>query len=157
MQDLLNRLILKLPQWLRWVLILPVAFLADLVAQVIFKLLFWAIPIPYIHPYTDELAWRFFAPLVFVVAGTKVAPRHWLVVACVLIGFKSAVALANIVTLVIYLANGGNLSALASVTNAPVWWSLFVQVVFIAFGVFVAVADRNIRKTPVNGRSVLDF
>jgi hypothetical protein len=120
-------------------------------------LLFWLIPIPSIHPYTDELAWRFFAPLAFMMAGTKMAPRHWLVVACFLTTLKVVVALLNIITLGNYLINGGSLSAPAVVTNAPVWWSLLIQGLFIAFGVFVAVADRNIRTEPTDAQPLLDF
>jgi hypothetical protein len=156
-QQYVNQLILRLPHWLRWVLILPTAFLADLVAQVIYRLLFWLVPFSFIRPYTDELAWRFFAPLIFVVAGTKMAPRHWLIVACVLIGFKAAIALVNIITLLNYLDKGGNVSSPAPITNAPVWWSLLVQALFIALGVFIAVADRNIRKKPTDSQPVLDF
>ena len=95
MQQYLNRFVLKLPHWLRWILILPVAFLADLIAQIIYRLVFWIIPFSSIHPYTDELAWRFFAPLIFVVAGTKMAPRHWLIVACALIVNPFAPVLAQ--------------------------------------------------------------
>jgi hypothetical protein len=57
MQQYLNRFVLKLPHWFRWILILPVAFLADLIAQIIYRLGFWIIPFSSIHPYTDELAW----------------------------------------------------------------------------------------------------
>lgn len=157
MQQYLNRFVLKLPHWLRWILILPVAFLADLVAQIIYRLVFWIIPFAAIHPYTDELAWRFFAPLIFVVAGTKMAPRHWLIVACALIGFKAAIALVNIVTLLNYLDKSGNISSPTPITNAPVWWSLLVQGLFIAFGILIAVADRNIRKKPTDAQPILDF
>src|SRR2546423_5837072 len=139
MQQYLDKLILKLPHWLRWILILPGAFLAELIAQVIYRLVFWVIPFTSIHSYTDELAWRFFAPLIFVVAGTKMAPRHWLIVAFALIGLKAAIALVNIVTLLNYLNKGGGFSSPTPITNAPVWWSLAVQALFVAFGVFIAV------------------
>lgn len=157
MQEYINQLILRLPHWLRWVLVLPIAFLADLVAQVIYRLWFWFVPFQSIHPYTDELAWRFFAPLVFVLVGTKMAPRHWFIVACVLIGFKSVIALVNIAILGNYLANGGSLSAASQVTNAPVWWSLLVQGLFVVFGLFIVATDRNIRKKPTAAQPILDF
>lgn len=157
MQEYLDRIILKLPDWLRWILILPVAFLADLVAQVIYRLIFWIVPFPSIHPYTDELAWRFFAPLIFVVAGAKMAPRHWLIVTCGLIGIKSAIALVNIITLGNYVTNGGSWSAPSQVTNAPVWWALLVQALFIAFGILTMLKDRNIRKKPTEAQPILDF
>jgi hypothetical protein len=110
-----------------------------------------------VRPYTDELIWRFFAPMVFVVAGVKMAPRFWFYVACLLIAIKSAIAVVNLCTLTHYLANGGSMTALAFATNAPVWWSLLVQVLFLGFAALIVAKDRNIRKEPTAANPVLDF
>jgi len=157
MQDFINKLIVKIPTWLRWVLILPVAFLADFAAQSIYRFLFYFIPFQSVRPYTDELAWLFFAPLVFIVAGVKMAPRFWFYVACFLIATRSAISLVNVYTLMNYLSNGGSIVARASVTTAPIWWSLLVQVLFLGFAALIIVKDKNIRKEPTPTRPVLDF
>jgi hypothetical protein len=146
-----------MPAWLRWVLVLPIAVLADLAAQTVYRLLFYFIPFPAVRPYTDELAWRFFAPMVFIVAGVKMAPKLWFYVACILIAIKSAIALVNIYTLLHYVGNGGSWSAPAFVTNAPVWWSVLVQTLFLAFAALTVAKDRNIRKEPSSPNAVLDF
>jgi len=146
-----------MPTSLRWVLFLPVAFLADLVAQSFYRFIFYFIPFHGVRPYTDELIWRFFAPMVFVVVGVKMAPRFWFYMACFLIAIKSAIALVNIYTLTYYLANGGSATAPAFVTNAPVWWSLLVQILFLGFAALIVAKDRNIRKEPTAANPVLDF
>jgi hypothetical protein len=156
-QDFFNKLIVKMPTSLRWVLFLPVAFLADLVAQSFYRFIFYFIPFHGVRPYTDELIWRFFAPMVFVVVGVKMAPRFWFYMACFLIAIKSAIALVNIYTLTYYLANGGSATAPAFVTNAPVWWSLLVQILFLGFAALIVAKDRNIRKEPTAANPVLDF
>jgi hypothetical protein len=157
MQEFTDRIIIKIPNWLRWLLVLPTALLADLVAQSFYRILLYAIPFHGIQPYSDELIWRVFAPIVFVAAGLKMAPRYWLRVACVLIGIKSAIALFNIYTLGRYLLNGGSAYAPAFVTSAPVWWSLLSNVLFLAFAVLTVAIDKNIRKEPSVGTPVLDF
>lgn len=158
MQQFINKIILTLPTWLRWLLVIPIAFIADLAAQSIYQLIFFKlIPIGALRPYTDELVWRFFAPLIFIVAGLKMAPTHWFKVACCLIGFKSVVTFVNIRTLSIYLLHGGSLKAPAYITEAPIWWSLLVHLLFLAFAVFVIAKDRNIRKVPSENNPILDF
>ena len=76
MQQWIDKLILKLTAWLRWLLVIPIAFAADLAAQSIYQVIFRAIPFAAVRPYTDELIWHFFAPIIFVVAGVKMAPRY---------------------------------------------------------------------------------
>lgn len=157
MQQWVDRQILRLPAWLRWLLVIPVAFAADLAAQSIYQVIFRVIPFATLRPYTDELIWRFFAPLIFVVAGVKMAPRYLFATACSLIGFKSVVAVVNVYTLALYLYRGGDSKAPAYVTGAPVWWSLLVHLLFLAFAVFVVAKDQNIRKVSPENASVLDF
>lgn len=157
MQQWVDKLILRLPTWLRWLLVIPLAFAADLAAQSVYQIIFRAIPFAGVRPYTDELIWRFFAPLLFVVAGVKMAPRHWFMVTCCLIGFKAAVSFVNIHTLCLYVLRGGSLKAPAYITTAPVWWSLLVQLLFLLFAVFIIVKDQNIRKVPNESSPILDF
>ena len=95
--------------------------------------------------------------MVFVVVGVKMAPRFWFYMACFLIAIKSAIALVNIYTLTYYLANGGSATAPAFVTNAPVWWSLLVQILFLGYAALIVAKDRNIRKEPTAANPVLDF
>lgn len=134
MQHLVDKIILKFPLWLRWLLVIPIAFAADLAAQSIYQLIFRALPFTGLRPYTDELIWRFFAPLVFVAAGLKMAPRYWFATACFLIGFKLVVAGYNIHTSFLYLLRGGSLKAPAFITQAPVWWSLLIHLLFFGRG-----------------------
>jgi hypothetical protein len=127
MQQWIDKLILKLPVWLRWLLVVPIAFAADLVAQSVYQMIFRALPFAALRPYTDELIWRFFAPLIFIVAGVKMAPRYWFGTACVLTAFKALITVVNIYTLSLFLLHRGSLTAPAHVTKAPVWWSLLIQ------------------------------
>ncbi len=157
MQQWIDKLILRLPARLRWLLILPIAFVADLAAQSIYQVIFRVVPFAALRPYTDELIWRFFAPLIFVVAGVKMAPQYWFAVACFLTGFKAVVAGVNIYTLSLYLVRGGSLKAPAYITEAPVWWSLLVQLLFLAFALFIIAKDQNIRKVPTENAPILDF
>lgn len=157
MQQLIDRLILKLPVWLRWLLVIPVAFGADLAAQSIYQVIFRLIAIGALRPYTDELIWRFFAPLFFIVSGVKMAPRHWFAVAFLLTGFKAVIAFVNIHTLSKYLFEGGSLKAHAFITGAPIWWSILVHLLFLAFAAFVLAKDKNIRKVPSQNTPILDF
>jgi len=157
MQQLIDAVIRKMPGWLRWLLVLPTAFLADLAAQSFYQVVLHAIPMQVIRPYTDELIWRVLAPVVFVIGGVKMAPRYWFQVSCLLLGFKSIIALINIHTLVKYLLDGGSLLAPANVTNAPAWWSLLCHVLFIGFASLMIVIDKNIRKQPTERMSILDF
>ena len=157
MQQWVDKLILKLPTWLRWLLVIPVAVVADLAAQSVYQIIFRALPFAVVRPYTDELIWRFVAPLLFIVAGVKMAPRYWFMVACCLTGFKAVIAVVNIHTLSLYVLRGGSLKALAYITAAPVWWSLLVHLLFLAFGVFIIAKDQNIRKVPSEKTLILDF
>lgn len=74
------------------------------------------------------------------------APKHWFKVACFLISFKSAIALFNIYRLSTFLYDGASLMEPVYITNAPIWWSLLIQVLFLAFAVFVIAKDEYIRK-----------
>lgn len=46
------------------------------------------------------------------------------------------------------MLRGGSLKAPAYTTGAPVWWSLLVHLLFLAFAVFFIAKDQNIRKVP---------
>ncbi len=158
MQELVDRIILKLPAWIRWLFLLPMAFIAELAAQSIYQVIFSKLlPIGALRPYTDEFVWRFFAPFIFIVAGLKMAPKYWFKVACCLIGFKSAIALLNICNQFIYLRNGGSLKTPSEITEAPIWWSLLVHILFLAFAVLIITKQKNIRMIPSKSNPILDF
>ena len=157
MQQWVDKLILSLPSWLRWLLVIPVAFAADLAAQSVYQIIYRVIPFAAVRPYTDELIWHFFAPLLFIVMGVKMAPRYWFMATCSLTGFKVVVAVVNIHTLSLYVYRGGSLKAPAYTTGAPVWWSLLVHLLFLAFAVFFIAKDRNIRKVPNENAPIFDF
>lgn len=71
--------------------------------------------------------------------------------------FKVVVAVVNIYTLSLYVLQGGSLKAPAYITEAPVWWSLLVHLLFLAFAIFVIAKDQNIRKVPSENVPILDF
>jgi hypothetical protein len=157
MQQWFDKLILKLPVWIRWLLVLPIAFAGDFAAQSMYQLIFKVFLFAALRPYTDELIWHFLAPLIFVVVGVKMAPRYWFMVACSLTGFKAVIAVINIHTLSLYLLKSGSLKAQVYVTEAPVWWSLLVQVLFLAFAIFMIAKDQSIRKEPSKNAPIFDF
>ncbi len=157
MQNLLDRMISRLPDWLRWVLFLPAALLGDLASQTLGHL-FVMLALPRsIVPYGDEFIWRILAPVIFVLSGTKVAPRYWFYIAGLLLSIKSLVAIINIRTLVLFWQRGGSLAEPALVTQAPIWWSIAVQFIFIMLAVLMLVMDRGIRKERSDAYPVLEF
>ena len=157
MQDLFDRMICFLPDWLRWVLFVPAAFLGDFASQSIGHLLFLFTLPQSLLPYGDEFIWRVWAPAMFAFIGTKIAPRHWFYVMCLLLGMKSVVAIINIRTLLTFWYAGGTLTEPAIVTNAPIWWSIVVHLVFVAFAVLIVRFDRNIRKERTDAYPVWAF
>lgn len=68
--------------WIRWLLVIPVAVLADLGSQSLASgLLVGSLEVLHnarfvFRPYIDEFIWQAWAPVWFVWAGTKVAPAH---------------------------------------------------------------------------------
>jgi hypothetical protein len=140
-------MISKMPNWLRWILVIPIAFIADLAAQSIYQLIFsYLNPFEALRPYTDELIWRFFSSLIFIFAGLIMAPKHRFTVACILIVFKSAIALFNIYRLSTFLYDGASLMEPVYITKAPIWWSLLVHILFLSFAIFAIAKDTDIRR-----------
>ncbi len=157
MQQVIDRLIRRLPDWVRWALFLPAALLGDLASQSIGRA-FARLALPNaIVPYSDEFVWRVWAPTMFVLAGTKVAPRGWFYVACLLTAIKSVVAAVNIHTLVVFWMDGGSLTEPAIITGAPVWSSIVAEVLFLGFAVLLVMMDRGIRKERTDAYTVLKF
>jgi hypothetical protein len=86
------------PLWIRWVLVFPVAFIIDMLAQsVAHGLSSILIPKP-LEPFINFLTWQVLAPLVFVAGGVLVAPTYKFVTSIALGGFKVTVAIYNAYT-----------------------------------------------------------
>ena len=79
---LLTPLKLKcIPTWLRWVLILPAAFLTGQLSETISQILFATIEVATNHHLTfkpgfEYLTWQAYSPIFFVTGGLKLAPSH---------------------------------------------------------------------------------
>jgi hypothetical protein len=70
-----------LPTWLRWVLVLPTAFLVGYISETIPRILFATIEIAInrqltFKPGVDYLIWQAYSPIFFVIGGMKMAPSH---------------------------------------------------------------------------------
>jgi hypothetical protein len=63
--------------WVRWILVLPVAFTIDMLAQSIAQgLLSYLIVTKSLAPFINSLIWQVLAPLAFVAGGVIVAPKY---------------------------------------------------------------------------------
>jgi hypothetical protein len=137
----------RLPTWLRWVLVLPMAFLIGYISETIPRLLFATIEIAINHqltfkPGVDCLIWQAYAPVFFVIGGMKMAPSHKFGVFVILAGLKIAVAIVNIYNIISFTNNGGEWDRLDPILNSPLWWNAPVYVLCIVllliFGVYLA-------------------
>ena len=127
----------RIPNWLRWVLVLPIAFLVGYLAEVVPRLVFAAGELIVNHhllfkPGVDSVAWQLWAPLLFVVAGVSVAPTYKVLTFMLLGGFKAAVAAVNLINVLTFIGGGGSWTALDPVTGAPLWWNSIVYSACIA-------------------------
>lgn len=120
----------RLRPWMRWLLVLPAAFGADLLAQ--------SFPSPSglvriweairnqtspIGPLVDAATWQVWAPAWFVWAGTKVAPSRRGRVSVCLAAFKVVVASCNVLTRIQYVQRGGSWWRFEGPpVDVPVWW-----------------------------------
>ena len=137
----------RLPTWLRWVLVLPTAFLVGQIAETVPRLLFAAIEITINHHLTFEpgfacLVWQAYYPLFFVVGGMKMAPAHRFGVFVALGGLKIAVAIFNFCTILNFVNQGGEWDRLSPLISSPLWWDASVYVLctvlLVALGVYSA-------------------
>lgn len=120
----------RIRPWMRWLLVLPSAFGADLLAQWFLSpsLLVRAWEgitnhLSPLGPWVDAITWQAWAPAWFVWAGTKVAPSRRARVSVCLAGFKVVVASANILARIHYVQRGGSWWRLEDPPlDVPVWW-----------------------------------
>jgi len=152
-QDRLNRL----PQWLRWLFVVPSAFLMSLIAEILPRVIFSALELIVNHrllfkPGVDSLVWQFWAPLFFVTSGVSMAPRFKFLTFIGVGGLKVAVAAMNLTTNLNFIKRGGSWDALDPTTNSPIWWNSIVCVgsivVLAAFGVVLARQGRAEKPLP---------
>jgi hypothetical protein len=141
--------------WLRWLLILPVALLADWISQscglVVLKFLevIWGHEDRTIYawlggrPFAEALIWHTWAPGWFVWAGAMVAPKHRFRVAVALAAIVAVVAVYNVQSWLRYALGSGSWSAVEPTTGAPAWWLMSTFVLGIIVVVLVALSFKE--------------
>ncbi len=127
----------RLPNWLRWVLILPFAFVASLLVDSLSNILLAILEalVNYrflFSPGVKMLIWQWWEPLVFVACGSQMAPRKYQVhmyftLAC----FKAVVAATNLYVAIHFIMDGGFWTATGPIVESPVWWNCIVYLIFI--------------------------
>jgi len=144
----------RIPSALRWILILPAAFLMGLVAEMLPRLLFSLTEISVNHtllfrPGFDILVWQGWAPVVFVAAGIQMAPAHKLLTFLVVGGLKIAAAAFNLVQVIQFIDSGGRWTSVDEIVKSPLWWDVVVYVLCLAvlstLGFFLAKEALNPR------------
>ena len=142
----------RLPTWLRWVLVLPTAFLVGYISETIPRILFATIEIAMNHqltfkPGVDCLIWQAYSPIFFVIGGMKMAPSHRFGVFVALGGLKIAVAILNIYNIISFTNGGGEWDRLDPILNSPLWWNALVYmlciVLLVIFGVYLAAKSHG--------------
>lgn len=108
MRPLRNRAVSRLSPVARWLLVLPAAFFASWLGEIVPRLIFSVGEIllnrqVLFRPGFDSLVWQFWSPFLFVMGGVLMAPQYRLATAAVLGSFKAVVAVVNIVTVVGYV------------------------------------------------------
>jgi hypothetical protein len=141
----------RLPYRLRWILVIPAAFLMGFAAEVVSRLLFAAGEIVSNHellfrPGVDSLIWQVWAPLLFVAGGLQLAPSRQVLVFLLLGGIRMVVALVNLAVVLNFVHHGGPWSALDPVTRSPIWWNASMYVLCIlllaSLGIFLVNQKR---------------
>lgn len=145
----------RLPTWLRWVMMLPAAVVADLIGESVYRLLLAAIEIGVNHrllvePGVDEVIVQLLAPLWFVAFGLEMAPTHKALAFTIVGGFKVTVAAVNLVTIARFVIQGGAWQALDPDLQSPLWWNAIINLscltMLVALGVSLV---RGSRLTPI--------
>ena len=138
----------RLSNRLRWVLVIPFAFVLGTVAELLPRFLFAIYEISINHTLTfkpgfDSLVWAAYAPLFFVIGGILMAPSHKFATLFILGGFKIFVALFNLYNIIAFTRSGSGWSLRDPLTNSPLWWNAPVYVIGISlimvFGAFMAI------------------
>jgi hypothetical protein len=114
---------MKLPNWLRWVFVIPAAILASLAVQMIIAVL--SLPLPAV---LVQLWNSWTGTIGLVVAGAMTAPAHRFVVALVL-------TVLNAVWLTVIVM----LSAISEQPTLPLWWLIVCSMIGAVSSVLVCV------------------
>ena len=127
----------RLPNWMRWLFVVPFAFALSIVAEMLPRWLFVAYEVIINHellyrPGFLEIVWQWWSPLFFVAGAVQMAPRFKFEVFLVFGGIKALVAAANLVEVIRFVRAGGPWNALDEVTKAPLWWDGVVYVACLA-------------------------
>jgi len=145
----------RLPTWLRWVMVLPTAFLVGQISETISQILFATIEIAINHqltfkPGVDCLIWQAYSPIFFVIGGMRMAPSHRFSVFVTLGGIKIAVAIVNLYNVVSFTNGGGEWDSMDPTLNSPLWWNAPVYmlciVLLVIFGVYLAAKSLGKRE-----------
>ena len=142
----------RLPNWLRWVLVLPMAFFVGQIAETVPRLLFATIEIIINHHLTFKpgfncLTWQAYSPIFFVIGGMLMAPSHRVAVLLTLDALKIAVAIFNLHTTLSFINRGGRWERLDPILNSPLWWNASVYVLCIILliltGIYFVARERK--------------
>lgn len=146
----------RLPDWSRWLLVLPTAFASGLLAEVVPRMLFALMEIIVNHellfrPGFDFVIWQLWAPLFFVAGGVQMAPRLKFPAFVVVGGFKIAIAGTNFYRDLASVLHGTPWGAVEPITSSPIWWNAIVYALciasLIALGFFLARHSKEQRPT----------
>jgi hypothetical protein len=138
----------RLPIWLRWVLVMPTAFIVGTVAELVPRFLFSLIEITINHELTfrpgfDSLTWQAYAPLFFVIGGILMAPSYRFGTFIALGGLKITVAALNLYNVLDFTKDGLGWSRRDPITKSPLWWNVPVYILciclLVGLGVFMAL------------------
>lgn len=153
--------------WMRWLLVLPAAFGADLLAQSRLSpsllVRIWEGVTNHLSPlgpFVDVLSWQAWAPGCFVWAGTRVAPSQRARVSVYLAAFKFVVALSNIFARILCVQRGGSWWRPEDPPiEVPVWWFVGASavgiLVVIIFSATFVLKERPIRTAKGGSRLII--
>jgi hypothetical protein len=142
----------RLPHWLRWLLVLPIAIVMGLVAEVVPRFVF-AIGEAIVNhhllfkPGVDSLIWQLWAPLWFVASGVSMAPGYKFSTFIVVGGLKAIGAGTNLVTNLTFVGRAGSWEDLDPIMSSPIWWNSIVHLLclgaLVTFGWVLARQSWN--------------
>lgn len=143
----------RVPDWFRWVLVLPTAFILGQIFETASQIIFGFIEIALNHELTIKpgfecLTWQGFSPIYFTIGGTKMAPSKKIWVLGFLASFKVFVAAINIKTIITFINNGGEWTGLDPILGSPLWWNL--QVYILCIMLLIIIGGISLYETKYN-------
>jgi|GEM_PF-1076471 len=138
------RFIDKIPHWLRWLLVLPTALIADWASQSIALIIATLTGLR--GPYANAFIWFTLSPVMWLIVGVRFAPTHRSLAGAALATFKLVVLLYNSYSAISSLNHGGTWADIYPLTEAPLWWHLITYILgIIALIVFYVLIYRSER------------